>query len=108
MGGEFLETQPQVEKMQMRDDLKFLKDCSPRRSGYVSSIARKELSTGLNDTRESVGKALKRAAGNGLPSQQIDAQHVMDTHRRPGVMVIEHLITMRLRPASPLAKASTS
>ena len=82
----FLGTKYHVETMQRDEDLEFLRDCSPHLSPHVSATVLKDSIAGQKDTRESAEKALKLAAVKGIPSLQLDARQVLDTHRRMGRM----------------------
>lgn len=85
--GNYVDTQKHLSDMESDDELKFLRDCSPHLSSYISAMVLQDLRNGLKSTQQSVDKALNRAVIDGLPSLQLDAQQVLDTQRRTGRLV---------------------
>ena len=83
----YFETVAHLKGLQSRGELRFLRDCSPHLSSYITGVALQDLRAGICDKQLSVDKALQQAQEQGVPSLQLDAQQARDTHRRTGRLV---------------------
>ena len=80
----YLLTLDHMKQIEQREELKFLRDCSPRLSSYTTAIVLQDMRAGKYEPSESIDRALHLAMDKGLPSLQLDAQRVLDTQTRAG------------------------
>ena len=80
----YVDTVKHLKRLESMEELRFLRDCSPYLSSFVTARVLQDLRNGDTDTCRSIETALQAAADEGLPSLQLDAQQVLETQRRTG------------------------
>ena len=83
----YIQTVDRLNLIDTCGEMKFLWECSPHLSSYITSIVLQDLRAGNHDTQAFLDRALRTSLEKGLPSLQLDAQKVLDTQSRTGRLV---------------------